>query len=148
MIISVKIKKNPDAKLPVKQTPGSVGYDLHAFTPEKAIIIYRMQVALIPTGIFLEIPQGYDAEIRPRSGLSTKYRIIMPNSPGTIDSDYRGEILVPLMNLGDTDFVVSNQMRIAQLVLRASVSINWIISGEIDQNSTRGLSGFGSTGTK
>ncbi|MCE9499790.1 MAG: dUTP diphosphatase [Leptospira sp.] len=105
-------------------------------------------ISIVPTGIFLEIPTGFDAEIRPRSGLSTKHRVIIPNSPGTIDSDYRGEILVPLLNLGDTDFTVSSDMRIAQLVLRTSISIEWSIAEELDQKSVRGDSGFGSTGVK
>lgn len=135
----------PDVTLPSKQTTGSVGYDIYSYTPKQEIIIEKNKVEMIPTGFALEIPEGFDVEIRPRSGISTKHKVIIPNSPGTIDSDYRGEIFVPFFNLGDSEFLISHKMRIAQLILRSSYNIEWQINFEISP-TPRGKGGFGSTG--
>jgi dUTP pyrophosphatase len=99
----------------------------------------------IPTGIKIEIPPNFDIEIRPRSGLSTKNLLFLPNSPGTIDSDYRGEIMVCMVNFGKTTFMIEHKMRIAQIILRQNISINWEIANSL-LNTDRGSGGFGSTG--
>lgn len=134
-----------DVILPTKQTSGAAGYDVYSYNPGKTIVIPKNSVEFVHTGFILEIPGGYDVEIRPRSGLSTKYKVIIPNSPATIDSDYRGEILVALFNLGDSEFVIEHGMRVAQLVLRKSIHIEWKTVEELSQTE-RGKGGFGSTG--
>ncbi|MDX1957517.1 MAG: dUTP diphosphatase [Leptospiraceae bacterium] len=137
----------PDSILPERKTSGSVGYDLFSYCPN-GIEIEKGKVSFIPTGIKIAIPNGYDGEIRPRSGLSTKERLIIPNSPGTIDSDYRGEILVAILNLSETNFLVSHKMRIAQLIIRKSYVIDWIEVSSLSSSTERGEKGFGSTGLK
>lgn len=144
VLISIqKLKKT--AILPSRQTSGSAGYDIYS-CHEKPIAIPVGQVRLIPTGIALAIPRDYEIQIRPRSGLSSKNRLLIINSPGTIDSDYRGEIFVPMMNLGDTEFQVDTGMRIAQMVVSKVDSIVWELKNELDPTS-RGEGGFGSSGT-
>jgi dUTP pyrophosphatase len=146
---SIKIKKFHElAKLPSRQTHGSAGYDLCACIPEgkKEIILTPQNMILIPTGIGIDLPIGWEAQIRPRSGLSTKNKIILINSPGTVDSDYRGEIFVPMMNLSDKDFTITNEMRIAQMVVARYEIFNWELVQELS-DSDRGSGGFGSSGT-
>lgn len=141
----VKIQKlHDDSVIPTRQTPGSAGYDLYSYCPEGLLLPPGVPV-LIPTGICMEIPQGYDIEIRPRSGLSTKNLLFIPNSPGTIDSDYRGEIQVCMVNFSGKDFRIEHRMRIAQLLLRKNYEISFSV---VDSLSTtdRGAGGFGSTG--
>ncbi|HNC01253.1 MAG TPA: dUTP diphosphatase, partial [Leptospiraceae bacterium] len=104
------------------------------------------QTVLIPTGFCLEIPEGYFVEIRPRSGFSTKENIIIPNSPGTIDSDYRGQVFIPLLNLSQKPFQITNGLRIAQMLVAKSISIEWNLVDEISLDTERGTGGFGSTG--
>jgi dUTP pyrophosphatase len=104
-----------------------------------------MERALIPTGIFLELPQGSEAQVRPRSGLAVKHGITVLNAPGTIDSDYRGEIMVPLINLGKTDFTVVQGERIAQMVIARHETVEWL-EAETLGASARGAGGFGHTG--
>lgn len=133
-----------DAFVPKLQTSGSVGYDLYSYCPEK-IIIEPQERKFIPTGIRISLPLGYDAEIRPRSGLANNFFIIIPNSPGTIDNDYRGEILIGLMNLGKEVFIVEHKMRIAQLVIRKTYHFEIEEVEELDPTE-RGEGGFGSTG--
>ncbi len=134
--------------LPHHATSQSAGVDLMAAV-EESVILRPLTRALIPTGISLSIPPGYEAQIRPRSGLALKNGITVLNSPGTIDADYRGEILVILINLGQEDFIIERGLRIAQLVVAPFTQLQWI---EIDQhedfehNERKG--GFGSTGLK
>ena len=145
-MISLGIKKLfVDVNPPLRQTAGSAGNDVEAYCPED-ITIKPGECILIPTGFQMEIPSGYDVEIRPRSGLSTKHLLILPNSPGTIDSDYRGEVKVALLNLSQKPFVVSHKMRIAQLILRKNEAFDWEIKEALSEPEQRGTGGFGSTG--
>jgi dUTP pyrophosphatase len=130
--------------LPEYQTPGSAGMDLYAAI-EEDIILSSLERCLVPTGLMMAIPRGYEAQIRPRSGLAWKHGISIPNSPGTIDSDYRGEIKVMLVNLSNNDFVISRGMRIAQMVIAAVVQMEIQVVDSLDQTK-RGAGGFGSTG--
>ena len=130
--IQIKIQKFfPDVKLPEKKTPGAAAMDIAAYCPKANIIIEVWQTVLIPTGFCLEIPEGYFVEIRPRSGLSSKENILIPNSPGTVDSDYRGQVFVPLLNLSKAPFTVTNGLRIAQTVYGKIGIKVWICKGEI-----------------
>ena len=143
---TVLIKKlnNNSFDLPEYQTEGSVGMDLSAFI-ENDILIKPNERELIPTGIALSLPQNIEGQVRPRSGLSLKYGITVLNSPGTIDSDYRGEIKVILINHGNEDFLVKNDDRIAQLVFNEVVKVSFKEVNNLDQTS-RDQKGFGSTG--
>ena len=143
---TVLIKKlsNNSFDLPKYQTEGSVGMDLSAFI-ENDIIIKPNERGLIPTGIALSLPQDIEGQVRPRSGLSLKYGITVLNSPGTIDSDYRGEIKVILINHGNEDFLIKNNDRIAQLVFNEVVKVSFKEVKDLDQTS-RDQKGFGSTG--
>ena len=143
---TVLIKKlnNNSFALPKYQTEGSVGMDLSAFI-ENDIIIKPNERGLIPTGIALSLPQDIEGQVRPRSGLSLKYGITVLNSPGTIDSDYRGEIKVILINHGNEDFLIKNNDRIAQLVFNEVVKVSFKEVKDLDQTS-RDQKGFGSTG--
>ena len=143
---TVLIKKlnNNSFALPKYQTEGSVGMDLSAFI-ENDIIIKPNERGLIPTGIALSLPQDIEGQVRPRSGLSLKYGITVLNSPGTIDSDYRGEIKVILINHGNEDFLIKNNDRIAQLVFNEVVKVSFKEVNNLDQTS-RDQKGFGSTG--
>jgi dUTP pyrophosphatase len=113
---------------------------------EANIILPVGETVLIPTGFCLEIPEGYFVEIRPRSGFSSKENIIIPNSPGTVDSDYRGQVFVPLLNLSQSPFAITNGLRIAQMLVSRSMDIEWDLVNEISLNTERGAGGFGSTG--
>jgi dUTP pyrophosphatase len=143
---TVLIKKlnNNSFDLPKYQTEGSVGMDLSAFI-ENDILIKPNERELIPTGIALSLPQNIEGQVRPRSGLSLKYGITVLNSPGTIDSDYRGEIKVILINHGNEDFLIKNNDRIAQLVFNEVVKVSFKEVKDLDQTS-RNQKGFGSTG--
>lgn len=143
----IKVQKFfPDVKLPEKKTPGAAAMDISAYCPKANIIIEVGQTVLIPTGFCLEIPEGYFVEIRPRSGLSSKENILIPNSPGTVDSDYRGQVFVPLLNLSKAPFTVTNGLRIAQMLVCRSIEMEWDLVEEISLDTTRGIGGFGSTG--
>ena len=132
------------AILPEYKTSGAAGADICAYIPE-TIIIKKGERAMIPTGLFFAIPEGFEIQVRPRSGLAAKNGIIVLNTPGTIDSDYRGEVKVILANLGSEDFEVKNGDRIAQIVL-APVTIGAFEQvSELDETE-RGAGGFGSTG--
>ena len=145
--ISVKIKTSDLSALPSRQTLGSAGYDLSAcLIDKKPIVIKPQEVVLVPTGISLSIPLGFEMQVRPRSGLSTKNKLILINSPGTIDSDYRGEIFVPIMNLGNGNFEITHGMRIAQIILAKTETIQWQIVKSLDETE-RSSGGFGSSGT-
>ncbi|MDP3742295.1 MAG: dUTP diphosphatase [Candidatus Micrarchaeota archaeon] len=125
-------------------TPGAAGADVRANVSEDLTIAPGKRFA-VPTGLFLEIPFGYEVQVRPRSGLSLKHGIMLPNSPGTIDSDYRGELHVIMLNLGDNDFVVKNGDRIAQLVVAKVHRADFAEHEELTETQ-RGKGGFGSTG--
>ncbi len=133
--------------LPGYATAGAAGMDVYAaVADDKPIVIQQGQRALVPTGIAISLPSGYEAQIRPRSGLALKHGIGMVNSPGTIDSDYRGEIMVLLINHGEQPFAVQRGVRIAQMIVAPVSRVNWSVIGELGP-SARGANGFGSTGT-
>ena len=130
--------------LPEYATPHAAGLDLKANLDE-AIVLRPLQRTLVPTGLFIELPAGYEAQIRPRSGLAFKNGITVLNSPGTIDADYRGEIKVLVVNLSDTDFIVNDGERIAQMVIARHEQVSWE-NAEALGDTQRGAGGFGSTG--
>lgn len=141
----VKIKKLfQDVELPEYKTEFSAGMDLKAYTKEN-IVLKAGEIKLIKTGLAIALPNGFEAQIRSRSGLSLKNGIIVLNAPGTIDSDYRGEIGIILMNVGQNDFVIENNMRIAQMVITKYENVKLDLVEELDE-TTRADGGFGSTG--
>lgn len=133
--------------LPSYETSGAAGMDLRAAVPDdRPLILLPGRRALVPTGIVLEIPDGFEGQVRPRSGLAFKHGITCLNTPGTIDSDYRGEVKVLLVNLGDEDFEIARGMRIAQIVF-ATVTRAGLDERAVSATTSRGSGGFGSTGT-
>jgi len=140
----VKIINNSKNELPKYETLFSAGMDLRA-NLEKSIVIKPFQRLVVKTGLFISLQQGYEAQIRPRSGLALKKGITVLNSPGTIDADYRGEIGVILINLSDSDFEINTGDRIAQMIIAKHETIEWEAVDKLD-NSVRGDKGFGSTG--
>ena len=141
----VKIKKLfQDVELPEYKTEFSAGMDLKAYTKEN-IVLKAGEIKLIKTGLTIALPNGFEAQIRSRSGLSLKNGIIVLNAPGTIDSDYRGEIGIILMNVGQNDFVIENNMRIAQMVITRYENYKLDLVEELD-DTARADGGFGSTG--
>lgn len=130
--------------LPAYETAFSAGMDLRAHLNEP-VVIKSMQRMLIPTGLFIELPEGYEAQIRPRSGLALKHGITLLNSPGTIDADYRGEIKVLLINFSDADFKVNNGERIAQMIIATHETARWE-EVEVLSETVRGSGGYGHTG--
>lgn len=142
----VKIKKiSENVVIPHRSTDQSAGYDLYAFLSED-VVLSPLETKIIPTGIFLEIPDGYFGMVCPRSGLSAKHGITVLNSPGIIDSDYRGEIKCILTNISENKFVISDNMRIAQLLIMKFESVSLIESSKEFSETKRGENGFGSTG--
>lgn len=142
MKISIRnISNNP---LPAYATDGSSGADLRAFLSEP-IVLQPLERSLVPTGLFLEIPHGWEAQVRPRSGLALKQGLTCLNSPGTVDSDYRGEIKVILINLGKEPQTIHSGDRIAQMVFQQVQQVQWNLAESL-QESTRGAGGFGHTG--
>ncbi len=139
------INKSPHA-LPSYQTNGSAGMDLRAHL-EKDVVLKPLERSIIPTGLFMALPLGYEAQVRPRSGLAAKYGLTVLNSPGTIDADYRGEVGVILVNISNTDFTVKNGERIAQLVISKHARGDWVSVQNLSDTS-RGSGGFGSTGSQ
>jgi dUTP pyrophosphatase len=144
--MTVKVINQSNNPLPQYQTAHSAGLDLMAFIAEP-ITLKPLQRALISTGLYIELPAGYEAQIRPRSGLAFKHGISIVNTPGTIDADYRGEIKVLLVNLSDQDFTIENGLRIAQMVIAKYERIAWEAVSELSETA-RGAGGYGSTGTK
>jgi dUTP pyrophosphatase len=143
----VRVQRLPgasDLPLPAPASAGSAGLDLRAAITED-LVIQPGERARVPTGLAVEIPSGWEAQVRPRSGLAHRHGITLPNSPGTIDSDYRGEVAVLLLNLGQEPFRLQRGERIAQLVLARVESIEWLEVDELEI-SHRGAGGFGSTG--
>ncbi len=132
-------------KLPTYATTQSAGMDLTAAL-EEAIELDTGDRALIPTGLSIALPQGFEAQIRPRSGLAINHGVTVLNTPGTIDADYRGEIKVILINHGKEPFTVQRGMRIAQMVVERYTHVNWKVVTELESNEERGEGGFGSTG--
>lgn len=142
--MEIKIINKSNHQLPQYETAHAAGMDLRAFISEE-IILKPLQRLLISTGLFIELPVGYEAQIRPRSGLAYKHGISIVNSPGTIDADYRGELKVLLVNLSDTDFVIANGDRIAQMVVAKHETVSWQAVDELNETS-RGEGGYGHTG--
>ena len=144
--ITVKVVNKSGNELPRYSTPDSAGMDLRASLSEP-VTLAPMQRALIPTGIYIALPQGYECQIRPRSGLALKHGVTVLNSPGTIDADYRGEIGVILVNLSDKPFVVNNGERICQMVVARYDRVAWQQMETLDETE-RGAGGFGHTGVE
>ena len=148
--IKVKVVQLPHAKgldLPAHQTAGSAGMDLTAAVPkDEPMLLKPGKRELVPTGLVFELPEGTEAQVRPRSGLALKYGVTVLNSPGTIDSDYRGEVKVMLVNLGDTTFRIERGERIAQVVIAKTLRAKLKKKSKISKMD-RGAGGFGSTGT-
>lgn len=132
------------ALLPEYQTPGSAGADLHAYLAEP-VTLKPMERRLIPTGLFVELPAGYELQVRPRSGLALKHGVTVLNTPGTVDSDYRGELCVLLINFGSEPFTVQNGDRIAQAVVAQAVQVSFVQTDALSETG-RGVNGYGSTG--
>ncbi len=133
--------------LPQMQTEGAAGADLIAAVQSgEQITLKKSERILVPTGLVLQLPTGFEAQIRPRSGLAYKHGVTVLNAPGTIDSDYRGEVKVLLVNFGEEPFVVTRGMRIAQIVVAPVVTVHWVQVSE-PGDTPRGTKGFGSTGT-
>lgn len=145
-MLKIKVINQSGHELPAYQTPLSAGLDLRAQLAQP-VTLAPLQRTLIPTGLFIELPEGYEAQIRPRSGLAFKHGVTVLNSPGTIDADYRGEIKVLLVNLSDTEFVVENGERIAQMVVARHETIEWETAESLS-DTQRGAGGYGSTGKK
>lgn len=137
-----------DLPLPAYQTEHAAGMDMVAALPESepVVLAARGGMALIPCGFAMAVPVGYEAQVRPRSGLAAKHGISMPNAPGTIDADYRGEVMVPLINLGPADFEITRGMRIAQMLIKPIPMTVWEPVDELPPTE-RGEGGFGHTGT-
>jgi len=145
--MEVKIVNKSGNELPEYGSQFASGIDLRANLKESYVDLAPMERSLIPTGIFIELPENCEAQIRPRSGLASKHGITVLNSPGTIDADYRGEIKVLLINLSNERFVIRNGDRIAQMVMAKYNHIDWV-EVEVLQDSARGENGLGSTGVK
>ena len=144
--MNIKIINKSNHALPNYETIASAGMDLRANLDE-SITLKPLERTIIKTGLFIELPMGYEAQVRPRSGLAAKKGISVLNAPGTVDADYRGEIGVILVNLSNEDFTIENGERVAQLVIAKHERAEWIEVQELSETS-RGAGGFGSTGTK
>jgi len=146
--VVIKVTRLPESEsvpLPSKMSAGAAGFDLCAAVPND-LTLEPGDIRLIPCGFAMAIPPGYEAQVRPRSGLATKNGITLANSPGTIDSDYRGQVHAPLINLGREAFVIKRGMRIAQMLIQAVPSVQWVEVKDLDE-TTRGSGGFGHTGS-
>ena len=145
-MIQVKVVNKGHQQLPAYATPQSAGMDLRAYI-EAPITLRPMERRLIPTGLHIALPEGYEAQVRPRSGLALKHGLTVLNSPGTIDADYRGEVGVLLINLSQEDFVINDGERIAQMVIARHEQADFVVVEELDQTE-RGEGGYGHTGVK
>ncbi len=143
-MISVKVINRSDNPLPHYATEAAAGMDLRA-NNETPITLAPMQRVMVPTGLYIELPIGYEAQIRPRSGLAIKHGLSIPNSPGTIDADYRGEINILLINLGQEPFVIRKGERIAQMIIAKYEQVQWELVSTLSETE-RGAGGFGHTG--
>jgi dUTP diphosphatase len=142
----LRLPHGSDVDLPAYQTTHAAGMDLHAAVPQdQPVTLHPGEIKLIPCGFAMALPVGYEAQVRPRSGLALRHGISMPNAPGTVDADYRGEMMVPLINLGREPFTVTRHMRIAQMIIGPVARATW---QEVTQlpDSARGNGGFGHTG--
>ncbi|WP_318343208.1 dUTP diphosphatase [Flagellimonas baculiformis] len=144
--MEIKIINKSGHKLPHYETLASAGMDLRA-NLEAPVVLKPLGRAIVPTGIFMELPVGYEAQVRPRSGLAAKKGVTVLNAPGTIDADYRGEVGVILVNLSNEDFTVENGERVAQMVIAKHERAEWV-EVETLSETDRGAGGFGSTGVK
>jgi dUTP pyrophosphatase len=144
--VLIQIINNSSNTLPAYETSGSAGMDIRA-NLEEPVKLAPLQRALISTGLFIELPHGYEAQIRPRSGLAIKHGITCLNSPGTIDSDYRGEIKIILINLSNEEHTIQHGDRIAQMIIHQTIKAEWI-EVKVLNESKRGVGGFGHTGNK
>jgi len=142
--MKINIVNTSNNPLPAYETEYSAGVDLRAFLDDE-IVLKPMERKLVPTGLFISLPAGFEAQVRPRSGLAIKSGVTVLNTPGTIDSDYRGEIKVILINFSDTDFVIKNGDRIAQMIIAQHERAEWKLVSELD-STQRGAGGFGHTG--
>ena len=145
-MIQIKVVNRGHQQLPAYATPQSAGMDLRA-NIEAPITLHPMERRLIPTGLHIALPEGYEAQVRPRSGLALKHGLTVLNSPGTIDADYRGEVGVLLINLSQEDFVINDGERIAQMVIARHEQADFVVVEELDQTE-RGEGGYGHTGVK
>ena len=145
-MIQVKVVNKGHQPLPAYATPQSAGMDLRANIDE-AITLHPMERRLIPTGLHIALPAGFEAQIRPRSGLALKHGLTVLNTPGTVDADYRGEVMVLLINLGDKDFVINDGERIAQMIIAKHETADFIAVVVLDETE-RGEGGYGHTGVK
>ena len=145
-MLNVKVINKGHQPLPAYATSQSAGMDLRANIDE-SIVLHPMERRLVPTGLHIALPQGFEAQIRPRSGLALKHGITVLNTPGTIDADYRGELMVLLINFSDTDFVINDGERIAQMVVARQEQIEFQLVDELD-DTERGAGGYGHTGVK
>lgn len=139
----VRLSHHEGLPLPTRQTAGAAGYDVCSAEPD--FVIQPLERRLVRTGLALAIPYGYEAQVRPRSGLAVRHGLTLPNAPATIDSDYRGELMVPMINLGTESVAVTRGTRIAQLVFQRVEDIEFRLADELPP-SDRGAGGFGSTG--
>jgi dUTP pyrophosphatase len=145
-MIKIKVVNHGHQQLPAYATPQSAGMDLRA-NLEEPITLHPLERRLIPTGLHIALPEGYEAQVRPRSGLALKHGLTVLNTPGTIDADYRGEIGVVLINLSQQDFVVNDGERIAQMVIARHEQGDFVVVEELDETE-RGEGGYGHTGVK
>ena len=146
IMIQVQIINKSPHLLPEYQTEGASGMDIRAWLPEP-VTLQPMERKLIPTGLYIALPQGFEAQIRPRSGLAIKRGLTLINTPGTIDSDYRGEIMIPLVNLSAEEQVITDAERIAQMIVSKYEKVAWE-NVELLEDTKRGAGGFGHSGTK
>ena len=142
--MQIKIINHSKHALPEYETPHSAGMDLRA-NIDAPITLGPLERALVPTGLFIELPIGYEAQIRPRSGLAIKHGISLVNAPGTIDSDYRGEIKAIVVNLSNTPFIINNGERICQMIIARHERVEWLSAEQLTETA-RGAGGFGHTG--
>ena len=148
MSVKINCVVSEGACKPIYKTKGAAGADVCAFIPDD-VVISPGEYKLIPTGLFFEIPECYEIQVRPRSGLAFNYGVTVLNTPGTIDSDYRGELKVILINHGKNDFVIHNEDRIAQIVVAPAIQADFDVIEMSEISATeRGQNGFGSTGIK
>lgn len=143
--IKVKIINKSHHPLPAYGTPGAAGMDVRAYLPEGPVTLRPGDRALVPTGLYMQLPQGYECQIRPRSGLALNHGISIANSPGTVDADYRGEIGIILINFGKNDFVVNDGERICQMVIKQYSHVEWELTDRLD-TTKREDGAFGHTG--
>ena len=145
-MVKIKVINKGHQPLPQYATPQSAGMDLRANLTE-SIVLKPLQRCLVPTGLYIALPEGYEAQVRPRSGLALKKGITVLNAPGTIDADYRGEVGVLLVNLSQEDFVISDGERVAQMIIARHETADFIEVAELDETE-RGAGGYGHTGVK